>query len=59
MNLRPILLLAGGLCLLASCKPPVSSEITATDTGKSGPGAQTIKGGNVTFSLSNNGKPVS
>jgi len=59
MNLRPILLLAGGLCLLASCKPPVSSEITATDTGKSGTGAQTIKGGNVTFSLSNNGKPVS
>jgi hypothetical protein len=53
------ILLTGALFLLASCKPPVSSEITATDTGKIEPGAQTIKGGNVTFSLSNNGKPVS
>ena len=71
MNLRPILLLAGGLCLLSSCKqqkspqpvtlpePPPPQKINATATGTSGPGAQTIKGGNVTLSLSAEGKPVS
>jgi hypothetical protein len=53
------LLLAAGLFLLASCKPPVPPKITATDTGKSGPGPQTIKGGNVTFLLSADAKPVS
>ena len=53
------LLLVAGLFLFASCKPAEPPKITATDTGKSGPGAQTIKGGNVTFSLSADGKPVS
>ncbi|MFM8981566.1 MAG: hypothetical protein ACKOLA_01430, partial [Spartobacteria bacterium] len=57
---NPLLLLGtAGLLLLASCKPSPPPKITATDTGKSGPGAQTIKGGNVTFSLSAEGKPVS
>ena len=54
-----ILLLAAALGLLASCKPSPPPKVTATDTGKSGPGAQTIKGGNVTLSLSAEGKPVS
>jgi len=56
---RSLLLLTAGLCLLASCKPTQPSKITATDTAKSGPGAQTIKGGNVTFTLSAEGKPLS
>ena len=46
---RTLLLLAAGLFLLASCKPPEPPKITATDTGKSGPGGQTIKGGDVTI----------
>jgi len=37
----------------------VPSKITATDTGKPGPGAQTIKGGNVTLTLSVDSKPLS
>ena len=57
---NPLLLLgAAGLLLLASCKPSPPPKVTATDTGKSGPGAQTIKGGNVTFMLSAEGKPLS
>jgi hypothetical protein len=56
---RSLLMLAAGLLLLASCKPSPPPKVTATDTGKSGPGAQTIKGGNVTLSLSADGKPVS
>ena len=56
---RTLLLLTAGLCLLASCKPTQPSKITATDTAKSGLGAQTIKGGNVTFTLTAEGKPLS
>ena len=56
---RSLLLLTAGLCLLASCKPTHPSKITATDTAKSGLGAQTIKGGNVTFTLTAEGKPLS
>ena len=49
---RSLLILAAGLFLLAACKPPTPPQkITATDTGKDGSGAQTIKGGNVTLSL--------
>ena len=59
MTSRPLLLLATALCLLASCKPAQPPKITATETGKSGPGAQTIKGGNVTLTLSADGKPLS
>lgn len=54
-----LLLLAAGIFLLPACKPPVSPKINATDTGKNGPGAQTIKGGDVTMSFSADGKPVS
>ena len=53
-----LLLLAAGLFLLASCKPPEPPKVTATDTGKSGPGGQTIKGGDVTMSFSADGKPL-
>ena len=53
-----LLLLAAGLFLLASCKPPEPPKLTATDTGKSGPGGQTIKGGDVTMSFSADGKPL-
>ena len=56
---RSLLFLTAGLCLLASCKPSAPPKITVTETGKSGPGAQTIKGGNVTFTLSAEGKPLS
>ena len=59
MNHRTFLLLATGLLLLTSCKPSPPPKITATDTGKSGSGPQTIRGGNVTFSLSAEGKPLS
>jgi hypothetical protein len=59
MTTRALLLLATALCLLASCKPAQPPKITATETGKSGPGAQTIKGGNVTLTLSADGKPLS
>lgn len=52
------LLLVTGLFLLSSCKPSQPSKITATDTGKPGPGAQTIKGGDVTFTLAADGKPL-
>jgi len=56
----PLLLLAtSGLLLLASCQPPETPKVTATDTGKSGPGSQTIKGGDVTMTLSAEGKPLS
>ncbi|NBS53248.1 MAG: hypothetical protein EBS96_11685, partial [Spartobacteria bacterium] len=55
---RTLLLLAAGLFLLASCKPPEPPKVTATDTGKSGPGGQTIKGGDVTMSFSADGKPL-
>ncbi|MFM8982455.1 MAG: hypothetical protein ACKOLA_06020, partial [Spartobacteria bacterium] len=54
-----LLLASAGIFLLASCKPPVPPKITATDTGKSGLGAQTIKGGTVTLMLSADAKPVS
>ena len=53
------LLLTAGLFLLPACKPPVPPKVNATDTGKSGPGAQTIKGGDVTMSFSADGKPLS
>lgn len=56
---RSLLLLTAGLCLLLSCKASVPPKIAATDSGKSGPGAQTIKGGNVILSLSADGKLVS
>ena len=59
MTTRSLLLLTAGLCLLSACKPTQSPKITATGTGKSGPGAQTIQGGNVTLSLSADAKPVS
>ena len=55
---RTLLLLAAGLFLLASCKPPEPPKITATDTGKSGTGGQTIKGGDVTMTFSADGKPL-
>ena len=55
----PLLLLAtAGLLLLPSCKPPEPPKITATDTGKSGPGGQTIKGGDVSLSFAPDGKPL-
>ena len=54
-----LLLFAAAFCLLASCKPSPPPKITATDTGKSGPGAQTIKGGDVTMSFAPDGKPLS
>jgi len=54
-----LLLAAAAICLLPSCKPPEPPKITATDTGKSGPGAQTIKGGDVTMSFAPDGKPLS
>ncbi len=54
------LLIAIGLCLLSlPCNASAAPSITATDTGESGAGAQTIQGGNVTFSLSEDAKPVS
>ena len=59
MKIPLLLLSTAALLLLASCKPSPPPKITATDTGKSGPGAQTIKGGNVTFMLSAEGKPLS
>ena len=55
---RPLLLLSTGLFLLASCKPPEPSKITATDTSKSGLEPQTIKGGDVTMTFSADGKPL-
>ena len=56
----PLLLLAtAGLLLLPSCKPPEPPKITSTDTGKSGSGGQTIKGGDVTMSFAPDGKPLS
>jgi hypothetical protein len=57
MKTKTLLLLAAAL-FLASCKPPEPPKITATDTGKSGPGAQTIKGGNVTLTFAADGKPL-
>jgi len=59
MKACSLLLLTAGICLLASCKPAQPPKVTATETGKSGPGAQTIKGGNVTLTLSADGKPLS
>ena len=59
MNLRYLTLLASGLVLLSACKPAPTPKITATETGQSGEGGQTIRGGNVTFSLSAEGKPLS
>ncbi|MEN9468962.1 MAG: hypothetical protein RL630_695, partial [Verrucomicrobiota bacterium] len=57
---NPLLLLGtAGVLLLASCKPAQPPKVTATESGKSGLGAQTIKGGNVTLSLSADGKPLS
>jgi len=56
---RSRLLLTAGLFLLLAGKSPVPTKITASDTGKCGPGAQTIMGGNVTLSLSADAKPVS
>jgi hypothetical protein len=52
------LLGTAGVLLLASCKPSVPSKIAATDTGKPGPGAQTIQGGDVTLTLAADGKPL-
>jgi hypothetical protein len=40
-------------------KPAGPPKIFATDTGKSGPGAQTIKSGDVTMSFTADGKPLS
>ena len=56
---RSLILVTAALCLLTACKASVPPKITATDTGKSGPGAQTIQGGNVTLLLSAESKPVS
>jgi dipeptidyl aminopeptidase/acylaminoacyl peptidase len=53
-----LLLVTAGLLLLPSCKPPEPPKITATDTGKSGPGGQTIKGGDVSLSFAPDGKPL-
>ena len=58
MNNPTLLLCTIGICLLASCKTTTATTITATETGESGPGAQTIKGGNVTFALSADAKPL-
>jgi hypothetical protein len=59
MKTKTLLLLAtAGLLLLPSCKPPEPPKITATDTGKSGPGGQTIKGGDVSLSFAPDGKPL-
>jgi hypothetical protein len=58
MKTKTLLLLAAGVFLLPSCKPPEPPKITATETGKSGPGAQTIKGGNVTLTFAADGKPL-
>ena len=52
-------LLSVSLLLLSACKPAEPPKIVATDTGKSGPGAQTIKGGNVTMTFGADGKPLS
>jgi hypothetical protein len=51
-------LLTVALFLLASCKPPEPPKITATDTGKSGPGGQTIKGEDVSLSFAPDGRPL-
>ena len=60
MKTKTLLLLAtAGLLLLPSCKPPEPPKITATDTGKSCPGGQTIKGGDVSLSFAPDGKPLS
>ncbi len=59
MILRALLVLTTGLFVLSSCKPPEPPKITATDSGKSGPGGQTIKGGDVTMSFAPDGKPLS
>ena len=56
---RSLLLLTAALCLLSACKASVPPKITATDTGESGPGAQTIKAGNATLLLSADAKPLS
>lgn len=62
----PLLIIAA-LFLLVSCKPPEPPEpseppklpqINATETGKSGLGGQTIKGGDVTMTFSADGKPL-
>ncbi|MEN9470633.1 MAG: hypothetical protein RL630_2366, partial [Verrucomicrobiota bacterium] len=53
-----ILFLSVGLFVLSSCKPTQPPKITGTETGKSGMGAQTIQGGNVTLTLSAEGKPL-
>lgn len=49
----------GNLVPPAARQPSAPSKITATDTGKPGPGAQTIRGGEITFLLSAEGKPLS
>ena len=53
-----LLLATAALCIFPSCKPPEPPKITSTDTGKSGPGGQTIKGGDVTLSFAPDGKPL-
>jgi hypothetical protein len=52
-------LLTVALFLLPSCKPPEPPKITATDTGMSGLGGQTIKGGDVSLSFAPDGRPLS
>ena len=59
MNLLLLPFLVSGLFLLTSFIAVASPKITATDTGESGPGAQTIKGGDVTLLLSADAKPLS
>ncbi len=57
---RSLILLTAAVGLLSSaCKASVAPKITATDTGESGHGAQTIKGGDVTLLLSADAKPLS
>ena len=58
-KLATLPLLSVGLLLLSACKPAEPPKIVATDTGKSGPGAQTIKGGDVTMTFGADGKPLS
>lgn len=49
----------GNLVPPAVPQPSATSKIAATDTGKPGPGAQTIRGEEVKFLLSAAGKPLS
>ena len=59
MSQRLFSLILSGIFFLGFCKAAIPSHITATETGLEGPGPQTIKGGNVIFSLAADAKPLS